>query len=303
MKIAEIKLRENWNLRQNAHEKIDTLAKSIKEIGLQNPIVINDKNQLVSGHRRLFACASLGMKEIDCLIMTFESELKERLAHIDENFERGSLNKKDQEKALAERKEIYAKLYPLSKRGGKNTPDSFEKNTAKLTNKSETAIRNDIARVNDVTKEVREAYENDQLTQTQVDALTKLPKEKQNDVLKKVRGASVAETNMLVQDELNKEKKGFKETQFINKLVKQLHLTNVQMKELITNQYYKIIDDDTFDSFAKELNETFRVIDEISSLVNEMVEDMGESIEYNDIDSSEQERLLNEFNEDKIIEV
>jgi N6-adenosine-specific RNA methylase IME4 len=43
---------------------IDALARSIKEVGLLHPIVVDDENRLVAGYRRLLAAKKLGWKEI-----------------------------------------------------------------------------------------------------------------------------------------------------------------------------------------------------------------------------------------------
>jgi ParB family chromosome partitioning protein len=43
---------------------IDALARSIKEVGLLHPVVVDDENRLVAGYRRLLAAKKLGWKEI-----------------------------------------------------------------------------------------------------------------------------------------------------------------------------------------------------------------------------------------------
>ena len=40
------------------------LAESLKTYGLMNPIVINERNELIAGHRRLEAAKSLGWSTI-----------------------------------------------------------------------------------------------------------------------------------------------------------------------------------------------------------------------------------------------
>ena len=44
---------------------IDDLVSSIKEVGLLQPIIINKKNQILSGHRRLEAIKRLGWEEVN----------------------------------------------------------------------------------------------------------------------------------------------------------------------------------------------------------------------------------------------
>ncbi len=59
--IEEILIKER--LRQNAGDITD-LMESIKNIGLINPIVVSEHNELISGYRRLQACKQLGWKYI-----------------------------------------------------------------------------------------------------------------------------------------------------------------------------------------------------------------------------------------------
>ena len=43
---------------------IDSLAESISSVGLMQPIVINENNELIDGQRRINAYNRLGIKEI-----------------------------------------------------------------------------------------------------------------------------------------------------------------------------------------------------------------------------------------------
>jgi ParB family transcriptional regulator, chromosome partitioning protein len=61
LKIADIKIGPRF--RKDLGD-IDTLARSIAEIGLLHPVVINQNNELIAGARRLQACKSLGWNEI-----------------------------------------------------------------------------------------------------------------------------------------------------------------------------------------------------------------------------------------------
>lgn len=61
---------------------IDGLAKSIAEIGLLHPIVINEKNELIAGFRRLEACKKLGWTDILVHVVNLEEIRK---GQVDEN--------------------------------------------------------------------------------------------------------------------------------------------------------------------------------------------------------------------------
>ena len=49
-------------------EDVADLIQSIEDVGLLEPIVINAKNQCISGHRRLQACRYSGRESIECTV-------------------------------------------------------------------------------------------------------------------------------------------------------------------------------------------------------------------------------------------
>jgi ParB family chromosome partitioning protein len=203
--ISSVKVRSDWNIRKTLIlPDLNSLKASIAEIGLQHPITINSNNELVAGYRRYAACSALGHTTILANVMEFKTELHERLAHIDENLESKTLNEKELEKALSERKRIYETLYPISKKTGpkKETEQqkSFATETAEKTGIDESKIRKLTRRVDDVTDEVRIAYEEDKINVSQIDEIVKLDKEDQNKILKKIIGTSIAETRLIVND-------------------------------------------------------------------------------------------------------
>ena len=51
---------------------IDTLADNISNLGLLQPIVINENNELVDGQRRMLAFQKLGKTEIPCFKVNLE---------------------------------------------------------------------------------------------------------------------------------------------------------------------------------------------------------------------------------------
>jgi ParB family transcriptional regulator, chromosome partitioning protein len=205
LEISLIKVRQDWNIRRFNHSDCAQLIASIEEIGLQHPIVVNANHELVSGHRRLYSCTALGWKKIPVRIMEYKTDLHERIAHIDENLLAKAFSEKELEKALAERKRLWDLLYPASTKPGpksEDTPKPFAKDAAEKTGKSEREIRKLTRRVEEVTPEVREAYEESKISSTQIDELARLTKDVQNKVLEKVIGLSVAETKLMVDDVL-----------------------------------------------------------------------------------------------------
>ena len=55
-------------------EEVSDLIQSIEDVGLLEPIVINSRNQCISGHRRLQACRFSGMDAIECTVKEFSED-------------------------------------------------------------------------------------------------------------------------------------------------------------------------------------------------------------------------------------
>jgi ParB-like chromosome segregation protein Spo0J len=64
---------------------IEALAQSIKELGLLQPIAVDEKGNLIAGHRRLEACKSLGWTDIPCHVVNLGEIVK---GEYSENVER-----------------------------------------------------------------------------------------------------------------------------------------------------------------------------------------------------------------------
>lgn len=47
---------------------VDAVAESIKEFGFLNPIIIDNKNEVVAGHTRLKAAKKIGLKKVPCIL-------------------------------------------------------------------------------------------------------------------------------------------------------------------------------------------------------------------------------------------
>lgn len=52
------------NARTHSRKQISQIAKSIERFGFNNPVLIDDQNQIVAGHGRVQAAKRLGMKEV-----------------------------------------------------------------------------------------------------------------------------------------------------------------------------------------------------------------------------------------------
>ena len=137
-------------------EKVKELAESIDTIGLISPIVIDMKNNLVTGHHRLRAYQLLGKTMIPCLIQEELNDLKYKLREIDENLIRHELHFIERGEQLKRRKEIYETLYPETKKGqfgsGKGKKEdgkkSFIDDSSKKLGKSRSYV-SELLRIND----------------------------------------------------------------------------------------------------------------------------------------------------------
>lgn len=70
VKISQIK-RAPYNPENRVRERaLRELIKSIERVGLIYPVAVNQKNELIDGHRRLAAAEKLGWEEIPVLIVS-----------------------------------------------------------------------------------------------------------------------------------------------------------------------------------------------------------------------------------------
>lgn len=131
--INEIKL--NPGRREAEPEDMRSLADSIAELGLLNPITIDLKHTLIAGRHRLEAAKLLGWTEIECTVTDLQG-LQAELAEIDENFVRKNLSIIDFGDLLLRRKEIYEILHPETKQGMRNGQTSKSENSSVLETRS-----------------------------------------------------------------------------------------------------------------------------------------------------------------------
>jgi ParB family chromosome partitioning protein len=95
---------------------VTDLVESIRELGLINPIQLDEQYNVVSGRRRLKACRLLGMREVPATIFSYD-QTRAALAKIDENLIRKHLTRLELADLLARRQELYLALHPETRRG------------------------------------------------------------------------------------------------------------------------------------------------------------------------------------------
>jgi ParB family chromosome partitioning protein len=101
MKIELSKINVSDRLREDLGD-IDTLAQSLNELGLIEPIVLNQDNILIAGGRRLAAAKLLAWKEIDYVLLSTLDESHRKELELEENIRRKDMDWKEQVCAVAE---------------------------------------------------------------------------------------------------------------------------------------------------------------------------------------------------------
>ena len=194
MKILIEQIKINDRIRKE-FLNIYELAESINDLGLLQPILISENNELIAGHRRLLACKSLGLTEIECNIINPKDELNKLDMELAENVRREDFNPMELARGFAKRKELYEVLHPETKVGatgfGKGTKndltdsdksqDRFTKETAQKIGKSETFVKETL-QLNDLKPELQQQVQNNSLKKSQALAIHR--KEKKIDEIK-----------------------------------------------------------------------------------------------------------------------
>jgi len=95
LEIEEIQI--SSRIRQDAGD-LSQLKRSIQEVGLITPIIVNEEYELLSGFRRLEACRQLGWTEIEAnIIDTGEDQVKKLDLEYHENLGRLDLSDVEQQ--------------------------------------------------------------------------------------------------------------------------------------------------------------------------------------------------------------
>ena len=73
------------NARTHSDEQIEKIAKSMKEFGFINPILVDRNLNVIAGHGRILGAKKLGMKEVPCLFIEDLTEEQKRAYIIADN--------------------------------------------------------------------------------------------------------------------------------------------------------------------------------------------------------------------------
>lgn len=177
---------------------VKELAKSIAEVGLMNPITVNEEDGtlvLIAGLHRLRACESLGYTEIAAHVLDLDA-LGVELAEIDENLLHHELTALERSQHLARRKELWEQMYPETKKGGdmsgrakrdasRLAPEteerSFSEDASEKTGRSQRAIQEDLQVAKKLAPDVAESIGGTKLADSkrQLTALSRMDHEEQ----------------------------------------------------------------------------------------------------------------------------
>lgn len=73
------------NARTHSDEQIEKIAKSMKEFGFINPVLVDGDLNVIAGHGRILGAKKLGMKEVPCLFIEDLTEEQKRAYIIADN--------------------------------------------------------------------------------------------------------------------------------------------------------------------------------------------------------------------------
>jgi len=192
IKISDIKI--NSGRRSTDQQNVEELARSIKAVGLMNPITINQNHTLIAGLHRMEAAKLLGWTEIECTVSDAEG-IQAELAEIDENIVRARLSRHELGEQLLRRKELYEALHPETRQGMRNGQTSksenfsllgakpFSQDTAEKLGVSKRTVEQLVQTARDLTPEAKKIIRDADSKITKGDALkiSRLPPDQQKE--------------------------------------------------------------------------------------------------------------------------
>lgn len=75
----------SFNNKKYPEKQIDLIANSIKQFGMNQPIVIDKENIIIAGHGRVLACKKLGIESVPCVVKDDLTEAEIRAYRIVDN--------------------------------------------------------------------------------------------------------------------------------------------------------------------------------------------------------------------------
>ena len=121
---------------------LSTLVNSLEQYGQLEPIVVNKKNTIISGHRRYYSMLQLEWKSAEIVVKEFNSDLIALIQYNEHRQKSGDDYNREQKFLLEEQKKLMGKMkVNQGARIDLVNPELTNKSIAQRTNKSETAIK------------------------------------------------------------------------------------------------------------------------------------------------------------------
>ncbi|MDD7756100.1 MAG: ParB/Srx family N-terminal domain-containing protein [Clostridiales bacterium] len=73
------------NSRTHSEEQVNQIVASINEFGFTNPLLIDEKDNIIAGHGRLLASKKLKMEEVPCIVLKGLTEAQKKAYIIADN--------------------------------------------------------------------------------------------------------------------------------------------------------------------------------------------------------------------------
>jgi len=215
MQLVDISSIKTHNKYLRLGGSVEKLKKSIETVGLINPLVLNDNNELIAGGRRFTALQELGYTQALCII-AHKNALEQELISIDENLVRKDLSKVELEESFKRGRDLYEQLYPDAIKFTEedlSTPQSLELKTelpnekrsfiditAEKTGLSKKVIKSAIDREEKSSKRVKDLRAHGELNASQINEIIKLPKEEQERIVDLAKDRTVKQVKELVRN-------------------------------------------------------------------------------------------------------
>jgi hypothetical protein len=184
--------------KSRSNENIEKLSESMEEIGQVEPIILNARNEIISGFRRFNAAKALGWTKIEAAYFE-KTAVDEELASIDANLMSLPLGDVDHDMALARRKKLYIQKHPnTAQHVSKGEEESFTDEVSGMLGVSSRTIEHAIARAEKAAPVVNDARREGKISSSVVNALVRLPTGYQIKLLPSLMGKSVAQAKHLV---------------------------------------------------------------------------------------------------------
>lgn len=104
------------NARTHSTSQVEQIARSMREYGFTNPLLVDDQNRIIAGHGRLQAALSLKMAAVPCMVLTGLTDAQRRALVLADN--KIALNSGwDNELLAAELAELKLEGYDLTLTG------------------------------------------------------------------------------------------------------------------------------------------------------------------------------------------